>query len=137
MSEILRPVLGRDVYIAPTSYVGGDVVIGDQSTVMHHVMIRGDIAPIRIGARPQRGLSTLIATFTQSCFPALTYAGYETCRQDASSLVVRLRRKRFADFGMNRGVVHQDERARKPAAERTTCTPPPAHLRKNDLRRRD
>jgi carbonic anhydrase/acetyltransferase-like protein (isoleucine patch superfamily) len=51
MSEILRPVLGRDVYIAPTSYVGGDVVIGDQSTVMHHVMIRGDIAPIRIGAR--------------------------------------------------------------------------------------
>jgi len=27
------------------------VVIGDQSTVMHHVMIRGDIAPIRIGAR--------------------------------------------------------------------------------------
>jgi len=51
MSEIMRPVLGRDVYIAPTSYVGGDVVIGDQSTVMHHVMIRGDIAPIRIGAR--------------------------------------------------------------------------------------
>lgn len=51
MNEILRPVLGRDVYIAPTSYVGGDVVIGAQSTVMHHVMIRGDIAPIRIGAR--------------------------------------------------------------------------------------
>ena len=51
MNEIIRPVLGRDVYIAPTSYVGGDVVIGDYSTVMHHVMIRGDIAPIRIGAR--------------------------------------------------------------------------------------
>jgi carbonic anhydrase/acetyltransferase-like protein (isoleucine patch superfamily) len=51
MNEIMRPVLGRDVYIAPTSYVGGDVVIGDCSTVMHHVMIRGDIAPIRIGAR--------------------------------------------------------------------------------------
>ena len=51
MNEIPRPVLGRDVYIAPTSYVGGDVVIGDQSTVMHHVMIRGDIAPIRVGAR--------------------------------------------------------------------------------------
>lgn len=51
MKELPQPVLGRDVYIAPTSYVGGDVVIGDQSTVMHHVMIRGDIAPIRIGAR--------------------------------------------------------------------------------------
>lgn len=51
MGEPIHPVLGRDVYIAPTSYVGGDVVIGDQSTIMHHVMIRGDIAPIRIGAR--------------------------------------------------------------------------------------
>jgi len=51
MNEFPRPILGRDVYIAPTSYVGGDVVIGDQSTVMHHVMIRGDIASIRIGAR--------------------------------------------------------------------------------------
>lgn len=44
-------MLGREVYIAPTSFVGGDVHIGDQSTIMHHVMIRGDIAPIRIGAR--------------------------------------------------------------------------------------
>ena len=39
MNEIIRPVLGREVYIASTSYVGGDVVIGDHSTVMHHVMI--------------------------------------------------------------------------------------------------
>jgi len=39
------------VYIAATSYVAGDVVIGDDATVMHHVVIRGDIAPIRIGAR--------------------------------------------------------------------------------------
>jgi len=51
MGEFVRPILGLEVYIAPTSYIGGDVVIGDQSTVMHHVMIRGDIAPIRIGAR--------------------------------------------------------------------------------------
>ncbi len=51
MNGPIRPVLGSDVYISPTSYVGGDVVIGDRSTVMHHVMIRGDIAPIRIGAR--------------------------------------------------------------------------------------
>lgn len=27
------------------------MVLGDQTTVMHHVVIRGDIAPIRIGAR--------------------------------------------------------------------------------------
>jgi carbonic anhydrase/acetyltransferase-like protein (isoleucine patch superfamily) len=51
MQRLAKPVLGRDVYIAETSFVGGDVHIGDQSTIMHHVMIRGDIAPIRIGAR--------------------------------------------------------------------------------------
>ena len=51
MDATERPVLGKDVYIAETSFVAGDVHIGDQSTIMHHVMIRGDIAPIRIGAR--------------------------------------------------------------------------------------
>lgn len=51
MGRVIQPSLGRDVYIAPTAYVGGDVVVGDQSTVMHFVAIRGDIAPIRIGAR--------------------------------------------------------------------------------------
>ena len=49
--ESPRPRLGTDVYIAPTAYVAGDVVLGDQCTVMHHVTIRGDIAPIRIGCR--------------------------------------------------------------------------------------
>ncbi len=46
-----RPQLGTDVYIAPTAYVAGDVVLGATCTVMHHVTIRGDIAPIRIGCR--------------------------------------------------------------------------------------
>jgi len=45
------PVLGRDVFIASTAYVGGDVRLGDQCTVMHQAVIRGDIAPIRIGRR--------------------------------------------------------------------------------------
>ena len=43
--------LGRNVYIAPTAYVAGDLIIGDGCTIMHHVMVRADIAPIRIGAR--------------------------------------------------------------------------------------
>ncbi len=43
--------VGQDVYIAPTAYVGGDVVLGDQCTVMHHVTIRGDVSSIRIGSR--------------------------------------------------------------------------------------
>ncbi len=46
-----EPTLGKNVYIAPTAYVGGDVTLGDQSTVMHHAVIRGDIAPIILGAR--------------------------------------------------------------------------------------
>jgi len=44
-------VYGRNVYVAPTAYVGGDVVIGDDCTIMHHVTIRGDVAPIRLGNR--------------------------------------------------------------------------------------
>jgi carbonic anhydrase/acetyltransferase-like protein (isoleucine patch superfamily) len=40
---------GRQVYVAPTAYIGGDVSLGDGCTVMHHVAIRGDVAPIRIG----------------------------------------------------------------------------------------
>jgi gamma-carbonic anhydrase len=46
-----RVTIGRDVYIAPTAYIGGEVSLGDQCTVMHHVVIRGDVSAIRIGAR--------------------------------------------------------------------------------------
>ncbi|MCB9849215.1 MAG: gamma carbonic anhydrase family protein [Phycisphaerales bacterium] len=50
-AKVASVQLGENVYIAPTSYVGGDVVLGDHCTIMHHVTVRGDIAPIRIGAR--------------------------------------------------------------------------------------
>lgn len=49
--QTLWPRIGRGVYIAPTAYVGGEVTIGDDCTVMHHVVIRGDVSAIRIGAR--------------------------------------------------------------------------------------
>ena len=51
MAVATNPILGDQVYVAPTVYIGGDVRIESQSTIMHHVVIRGDIAPIRIGAR--------------------------------------------------------------------------------------
>ena len=51
MSRNGGPRVGVDVYIPSTAYVAGDVVLGDQATVMYHAVIRGDIAPIRIGAR--------------------------------------------------------------------------------------
>ena len=51
MGQPSVPILGAHVFVASTAYVGGDVVIGEHSTVMHHVVIRGDIAAIRLGAR--------------------------------------------------------------------------------------
>ncbi|HPF40999.1 MAG TPA: gamma carbonic anhydrase family protein [Phycisphaerae bacterium] len=60
--ENARVSLGRDVYIAPTAYVGGAVTIGDESTIMHHVVIRGDVSNIRIGARVNVQDATVIHT---------------------------------------------------------------------------
>ncbi len=47
----VAPTLGRDVYVAPNATVIGDVVIGDASSVWFGAVIRGDVFPIRIGAR--------------------------------------------------------------------------------------
>lgn len=58
------PRVGRDVYIAPTAYVGGLVEIGDQTTVMHHVVIRGDVAAIRVGRRCNIQDMTVVHTKT-------------------------------------------------------------------------
>lgn len=57
-----RVVLGKEVYIAPTAYVGGEVTLGDQCTVMHHVTIRGDVSAIRIGNRVNVQDGTVIHT---------------------------------------------------------------------------
>ena len=62
MTETAQPTIGRDVYIAPTAYVGGNVTIGDQSTIMHHVVVRGDIGPIRIGKRVNLQDGTIVHT---------------------------------------------------------------------------
>ncbi len=49
--DAIRVSVGREVYVAPTAYVGGEVTLGDHCTVMHHVTIRGDVSAIRIGRR--------------------------------------------------------------------------------------
>lgn len=46
-----QPVLGRDVFVAPTASVIGDVVLGDESSVWFGTVLRGDAFPIRVGAR--------------------------------------------------------------------------------------
>lgn len=44
-----RPVLGRQVYIAPGAVVIGDVTIGDHSSVWYGAVLRGDINRIVVG----------------------------------------------------------------------------------------
>lgn len=46
-----RVTVGKDVFIASTAYVGGDVALGDQCAILHHVTVRGDVSAIRIGRR--------------------------------------------------------------------------------------
>jgi gamma-carbonic anhydrase len=46
-----RPTLGRGVFLAETCAVIGDVEIGDESSIWYATVVRGDVMPIRIGAR--------------------------------------------------------------------------------------
>jgi carbonic anhydrase/acetyltransferase-like protein (isoleucine patch superfamily) len=47
----LRPVLGRDVFVAESAVVVGDVHLGDEASIWFGAVVRGDCFPIRIGAR--------------------------------------------------------------------------------------
>ncbi|EEF58121.1 gamma carbonic anhydrase family protein [Pedosphaera parvula] len=44
-----KPKLGRDVYIAKSAVVLGDVMLGDNSSVWYNAVLRGDINRIVIG----------------------------------------------------------------------------------------
>lgn len=55
-----RPVLGRGVFLAETCAVIGDVVIGDDSSIWYSTVVRGDVMPIRIGARTSIQDGTII-----------------------------------------------------------------------------
>jgi len=47
----ITPKLGKDVWVADTATVAGDIEIGDESSVWFGVMMRGDVHEIRIGKR--------------------------------------------------------------------------------------
>lgn len=49
--EDKMPEVHPDAWIAPGAQVVGDVKIGAQSSIWHNVVVRGDVMPIRIGAR--------------------------------------------------------------------------------------
>ena len=55
-----HPVLGQRVFVAETAAVIGDVEIGDDSSVWYSTVIRGDVMPIRIGARTSLQDNTVI-----------------------------------------------------------------------------
>ncbi len=60
----ILPVLGKGVFVAPSAIVCGEVTIGDDCTIMHHVCIRGDVSAIRIGRRVNVQDGTVVHTKT-------------------------------------------------------------------------
>jgi carbonic anhydrase/acetyltransferase-like protein (isoleucine patch superfamily) len=46
-----HPLIGRNVYIAPTAVIIGDVTIGDDTSIWFNAVLRGDMEPLTIGAR--------------------------------------------------------------------------------------
>jgi len=47
----ILPRIAADVYLAPGCVVIGDVEIGEGSSIWFNAVLRGDVAPIRIGKR--------------------------------------------------------------------------------------
>jgi carbonic anhydrase/acetyltransferase-like protein (isoleucine patch superfamily) len=46
-----QPAIDASAFVAASAVVIGDVVIGAKSSVWFHAVVRGDVFPIRIGAR--------------------------------------------------------------------------------------
>ena len=44
-----KPKIGKNVFIAPTAAVIGDVEIGDNASIWYGAVLRGDMAPVRVG----------------------------------------------------------------------------------------
>lgn len=45
------PVIPASAFVAPTAVVVGDVVVGEGTSLWYGTVVRGDVGPIRIGAR--------------------------------------------------------------------------------------
>jgi carbonic anhydrase/acetyltransferase-like protein (isoleucine patch superfamily) len=58
-----EPRLGREVFVAPSAEVIGDVTLGDQASVWFGAVLRGDVGAVRVGARSNvQDLSVLHVT---------------------------------------------------------------------------
>lgn len=49
--EGTRPLVPADAFISPNATIIGDVVLGAQASVWFGAVLRGDVFPIRVGAR--------------------------------------------------------------------------------------
>src|SRR5580698_8450687 len=56
----VTPTIAGDAFIAPSAAVIGDVVIGSETGVWFHCLVRGDMNSIRIGARTNIQDGTII-----------------------------------------------------------------------------
>lgn len=59
-----RPQVGTGVFLAENCAVIGDVEIGDHASIWYGVVVRGDVMPIRIGARTNIQDNTVIHVTT-------------------------------------------------------------------------
>ena len=49
--EGVTPFFGDDAFVADTAAVMGDVVVGAGSSIWYGTVLRGDVMPVRVGAR--------------------------------------------------------------------------------------
>lgn len=54
------PTIAESAWVAPTAVVIGNVTLGEEVSVWYHATVRGDIAPISIGARSNVQDSTVV-----------------------------------------------------------------------------
>lgn len=68
MKTILKPKIGKNVYIDPASQIIGDVKIGDNSSIWPGCVLRGDINKITVGKYTNiQDLSLLHVETDQAC----------------------------------------------------------------------
>jgi gamma-carbonic anhydrase len=57
-----KPVLGNGAWVAPTASVVGNVTLADAASVWFGTVMRGDVAPVVIGARTNVQVGRALAT---------------------------------------------------------------------------
>jgi len=59
-----RPAIGREVFLAETCALIGDVTVGDHASIWYSTVLRGDVMPIVIGQRTSMQDGTVVHTTT-------------------------------------------------------------------------